>query len=222
MFAGIGGFRTGLTNAGDFFMPVGWCEKDKHAQKAYRLLYGTEGEYFCDDARIINPADMPDFDLICGGFPCQPFSVAGQRLGFADERGTLFHEICRLAEARHPKYLLLENVPGLLTHEGGQTFLAILTALGQLGYYLSQLPLYVDSKYQSEKQIQGLNTPNADIFMPIEEAKSHLKDLAFTLPYSRQVKEQAQKGTLYEKTTDKKFQSRITEIARKVVEYDAD
>lgn len=69
MFAGIGGFRTGLTNAGDFFMPVGWCEKDKHAQKAYRLLYGTEGEYFCDDARNINPADMPDFDLICGGFP---------------------------------------------------------------------------------------------------------------------------------------------------------
>ena len=129
MFAGIGGFRTGLTNAGDFFMPVGWCEKDKHAQKAYRLLYGTEGEYFCDDARIINPADLPDFDLICGGFPCQPFSVAGQRLGFADERGTLFHEICRLAEARHPKYLLLENVSGLLTHEGGKTFLAILTAL---------------------------------------------------------------------------------------------
>ena len=112
MFAGIGGFRTGLTNAGDFFMPVGWCEKDKHAQKAYRLLYGTEGEYFCDDARIINPADLPAFDLICGGFPCQPFSVAGQRLGFADERGTLFHEICRLAEARHPKYLLLENVQG--------------------------------------------------------------------------------------------------------------
>ena len=103
MFAGIGGFRTGLTNAGDFFIPVGWCEKDKHAQKAYRLLYGTEGEYFCDDARIINPADLPDFDLICGGFPCQPFSVAGQRLGFADERGTLFHEICRLAEARHPR-----------------------------------------------------------------------------------------------------------------------
>lgn len=98
MFAGIGGFRTGLTNAGDFFMPVGWCEKDKHAQKAYRLLYGTEGEYFCDDARIINPADLPDFDLICGGFPCQPFSVAGQRLGFADERGTLFHEICALRE----------------------------------------------------------------------------------------------------------------------------
>ena len=69
MFAGIGGFRTGLTNAGDFFMPVGWCEKDKHAQKAFRLLYGTEGEYFCNDARIITPADLPDFDLICGGFP---------------------------------------------------------------------------------------------------------------------------------------------------------
>lgn len=139
MFAGIGGFRTGLTNAGDFFMPVGWCEKDKHAQKAYRLLYGTEGEYFCDDARIINPADLPDFDLICGGFPCQPFSVAGQRLGFADERGTLFHEICRLAEARHPKYLLLENVPGLLTHEGGGGKLSSLSSprLGNWGILLN-------------------------------------------------------------------------------------
>lgn len=137
MFAGIGGFRTGLTNAGDFFMPVGWCEKDKHAQKAYRLLYGTEGEYFCDDARIINPADLPDFDLICGGFPCQPFSVAGQRLGFADERGTLFHEICRLAEARHPKYLLLENVPGLLTHEGGKLSSLSSPRLGNWGILLN-------------------------------------------------------------------------------------
>ena len=137
MFAGIGGFRTGLTNAGDFFMPVGWCEKDKHAQKAYRLLYGTEGEYFCDDARIINPADLPDFDLICGGFPCQPFSVAGQRLGFADERGTLFHEICRLAEARHPKYLLLENVRGYSLTKGGKLSSLSSPHLGNWGILLN-------------------------------------------------------------------------------------
>ena len=136
MFAGVGGFRTGLTNVGDFFVPVGWCEIDKHAQKAYRALYETEGEYFCDDATQIKPEDLPEIDLICAGFPCQPFSVSGRRLGFADTRGTLFHEIVRVAEARRPAYLLLENVPGLLNHEGGKTFGTILAAIHELGYSL--------------------------------------------------------------------------------------
>ena len=136
MFAGVGGFRTGLTNVGDFFVPVGWCEIDKHAQKAYRALYETEGEYFCDDATQIKCEDLPEIDLICAGFPCQPFSVSGRRLGFADTRGTLFHEIVRVAEARRPAYLLLENVPGLLNHEGGKTFGTILAAIHELGYSL--------------------------------------------------------------------------------------
>ena len=136
MFAGVGGFRTGLTNVGDFFVPVGWCEIDKYAQKAYRALYETEGEYFCDDATQIKPEDLPEIDLICAGFPCQPFSVSGRRLGFADTRGTLFHEIVRVAEARRPAYLLLENVPGLLNHEGGKTFGTILAAIHELGYSL--------------------------------------------------------------------------------------
>lgn len=136
LFAGIGGFRTGLTNAGNIFLPVGWCEIDRYAQKAYRALYETEGEYFCDDATKIEPAELPDIDLICAGFPCQPFSVSGRRLGFADTRGTLFHEIVRLAEAKRPSYLLLENVPGLLNHAQGETFRTILTAIHELGYSL--------------------------------------------------------------------------------------
>ena len=136
MFAGIGGFRTGLTNAGDIFVPVGWCEIDKYAQRAYRALYETEGEYFCDDATKIDTAQLPEIDLITAGFPCQPFSVSGRRLGFTDTRGTLFHEIVRVAEARRPAYLLLENVPGLLNHEGGKTFATILTAIHELGYSL--------------------------------------------------------------------------------------
>ena len=136
MFAGVGGFRTGLKNAGDFFVPVGWCEIDKYAQKAYKALYETEGEYFCDDATQIKPEDLPEIDLICAGFPCQPFSVSGRRLGFADTRGTLFHEIVRVAEARRPAYLLLENVPGLLNHEDGKTFGTILAAIHELGYSL--------------------------------------------------------------------------------------
>ena len=136
MFAGIGGFRSGLQNVGDFFVPVGWCEIDKYAQRAYRALYETGGEYFCDDATRINTDELPAIDLITAGFPCQPFSVSGRRLGFADTRGTLFHEIVRVAEAKRPAYLLLENVPGLLNHEQGETFRTILTAIHELGYSL--------------------------------------------------------------------------------------
>ncbi len=136
MFAGIGGFRSGLNNVGDFFMPVGWCEIDKYAQRAYRALYETEGEYFCDDATQIQPEDLPEIDLITAGFPCQPFSVSGRRLGFNDTRGTLFHEIVRVAEAWRPSCLLLENVPGLLNHEGGKTFGTILSSIHELGYSL--------------------------------------------------------------------------------------
>ena len=144
MFAGAGGFRSGLANTGDFFMPMGWCEIDKYAQKAYRALYETDGEYFCEDARAIRTDELPDIDLICAGFPCQPFSVSGRRLGFADTRGTLFHDNrristrskCKWHEARRPAYLLLENVPGLLSHENGQTFGTILAAIHELGYSL--------------------------------------------------------------------------------------
>ena len=134
MFAGIGGFRSGLANASDIFIPVGWCEIDRYAQRAYRALYDTGGEYFCDDATKIDTKDVPDIDLICAGFPCQPFSVSGRRLGFDDTRGTLFHEICRVAEAKRPAYLLLENVPGLLNHAKGETFGVIIRALHELGY----------------------------------------------------------------------------------------
>ncbi len=134
MFAGAGGFRSGLAKAGDLFLPVGWCEIDKYAQRAYRALYNTEGEYFCDDARKIDPALLPDIDLICGGFPCQSFSVAGKRGGFGDARGTLFFEIARIAAVKKPAVLLLENVPGLLNHDSGRTFAAILGTLSDLGY----------------------------------------------------------------------------------------
>ena len=133
MFAGIGGFREGLTRAGGFTC-VGHCEYDKHAERSYRALFDTEGEWYIEDARKADPATMPDFDLLCGGFPCQAFSLAGRRQGFGDPRGTLFFELARLAEARHPRYLLFENVPGLLSHDGGRTFAAILDALDRLGY----------------------------------------------------------------------------------------
>ena len=136
MFAGIGGFRAGLTRAGGF-QCVGHCEIDKYADASYRAIHDIKKEErFYPDARTIDPADLPDFDLLCGGFPCQSFSVSGRRSGFADARGTLFFEISRLAEARRPAYLMLENVAGLLSYDQGKTFYTILTTLHDLGYGL--------------------------------------------------------------------------------------
>ena len=134
MFAGIGGFRSGLSKFGDFFVPVGFCEIDPFARRAYEAMYDTKGELFFEDARKIVPEELPDIDLICGGFPCQSFSIAGKRGGFEDARGTLFFEIARIARVKRPKYLLLENVPGLLSHDGGRTFATILSTLSELGY----------------------------------------------------------------------------------------
>ncbi len=110
MFAGIGGFRSGLEAIGGFEC-VGYCEIDKYAKQAYEAMYDTGGELYFDDARKIVPEQLPDFDLLVGGFPCQSFSIAGARKGFDDTRGTLFFEIARISAVKKPKYLFLENVP---------------------------------------------------------------------------------------------------------------
>ena len=133
MFAGIGGFRSGLEAIGGFEC-VGYCEIDPHARKAYEALYDTRGEKFYGDATKIIPEQLPDFELLCGGFPCQSFSIAGARRGFEDTRGTMFFEVARIAAVKRPKYLYLENVPGLLNHNSGGTFQVILNTLDELGY----------------------------------------------------------------------------------------
>jgi DNA (cytosine-5)-methyltransferase 1 len=86
------------------------------------------------DITTIDPTTIPDFDLFCGGFPCQAFSIAGKRKGFDDTRGTLFFDIARILKEKRPKHLLLENVKGLLSHDSGRTFQTILRTLSDLGY----------------------------------------------------------------------------------------
>ena len=145
MFSGIGGFRSGLERIGGFEC-IGHCEIDKYANQAYNAIYEPKGEIYYEDARTINPNELPNIDLICAGFPCQSFSVAGKRLGFADDaRGTLFFEIARIAEEKRPPFLLLENVPGLLSHDGGRTFKTILSVLVEMGYHIEWCVL--NSKY---------------------------------------------------------------------------
>lgn len=136
MFAGVGGFRAGLDKAGGF-QCIGHCEIDKFANASYQAIHNIkESEKYYENAKTINSETMPDFDLLCAGFPCQSFSMAGKRGGFHDPRGTLFYEIARVAESKKPAYLLLENVPGLLSHGKGHTFAAILNTLCELGYGL--------------------------------------------------------------------------------------
>lgn len=109
---------------------------DPYADTNYRKLFETEREWYCDDAKNIETAAMPDFDLLCAGFPCQAFSIAGKRGGFSDARGTLFFEVARLVADKRPSYFLLENVPGLLSHDQGRTFHTILSTFSELGYHV--------------------------------------------------------------------------------------
>ncbi|WP_148132023.1 DNA cytosine methyltransferase, partial [Streptococcus sp. HMSC056D07] len=135
LFAGIGGFRLGMESAGHEC--VGFCEIDKFARKSYKAIHNTKGEIELHDITRVTDESIRGFgsvDVICGGFPCQAFSIAGNRRGFEDTRGTLFFEIARFASILRPKYLFLENVKGLLNHDGGATFETILGALDELGY----------------------------------------------------------------------------------------
>ena len=107
---------------------------NKYASTIYTNRFG-EANHITGDIRAIDESTIPSHDLLCAGFPCQAFSVAGKRRGFKETRGTLFFEICRIAEHHRPRLLLLENVKGLLSHDGGRTFATILEALEELGYW---------------------------------------------------------------------------------------
>lgn len=137
LFAGIGGFRLGMESAGHEC--VAFCEIDKFARASYKAIHDTEGETEFHDITSVTDEQWSKFrgtvDVICGGFPCQAFSVAGKRQGFLDEtRGTLFFEIARAAKQIKPRILFLENVKGLLSHDKGRTFGIILNTLDELGY----------------------------------------------------------------------------------------
>ncbi|OFR80794.1 DNA cytosine methyltransferase [Streptococcus sp. HMSC064H09] len=116
---------------------VAFCEIDKFARASYKAIHNTEGEIELHDITQVTDDEIRAIghvDAICGGFPCQAFSIAGHRRGFEDTRGTLFFEIARFAAILKPKYLFLENVKGLLNHDRGNTFEVILSALDELGY----------------------------------------------------------------------------------------
>lgn len=132
MFAGYGGASFALKKANIEFECVGYSEIKPHAIKCYEQNHKGIKNY--GDCTKINPNDLPNFDLLTAGFPCQAFSMAGKRKGFEDTRGTLFRDIIRIAEIKKPKYMLLENVAGLPTHENGETLRIIIKELKKIGY----------------------------------------------------------------------------------------
>lgn len=129
LFAGIGGFDFGLKKVGGELVFA--SEIDKFAKKAFKELHGVEPQ---GDITKIDAKDVPDHDVIAAGFPCQSFSVAGNRGGFDDARGTLFFEVARIADEKKPKVLLLENVKGLVGHDKGKTLDTIVKTLNEIGY----------------------------------------------------------------------------------------
>ena len=162
LFGGIGGFSYGIRKANQSlrrteqdleergnnrdspsrgnekkkqkFSCVYYSEIDKYAVQTYNKNFGTSWKP--TDIRKVPAEQVPDHNLLCAGFPCQSFSIAGKRKGFVDTRGTLFFEICRIAQVKRPKILFLENVKGLLNHDEGRTFATILQSLFELGYWV--------------------------------------------------------------------------------------
>ena len=141
LFAGIGGFHMAFHNVGAECVFV--SEWDEAARKTYKAnfekvspdIFIDEGNLFVGDITKINAHDIPDFDILTGGFPCQPFSQAGLKKGFNEARGTLFFDVARILKAKQPSAFFLENVRGLLSHNGGKTFDTIRRILtDDLGY----------------------------------------------------------------------------------------
>lgn len=167
LFAGIGGMRIGFQNAG------GTCvfssEFEKNAQETYRV---NHGDFPFGDITKIPPKDIPDHDVLIGGFPCQPFSHAGLKLGIEDTRGTLFHDIAEILKTKRPKFALLENVKGLISHDQGYTLQVILRSLTKIGYNCNISKELI--KTGTPKQIQA------------EAKKMVLRSIDFGVPQNRQ------------------------------------
>lgn len=139
LFSGIGGFHQALTNAGA--KCVFASDNDPKCNKIYELNYGMKP---AGDITEIDVQDIPKFDILCAGFPCQSYSKAGFQRGFDDHRGNLFFEIERIAQYHKPRYMILENVRNLASHDSGNTWRVIRETIKKLGYYTYEEPLILN------------------------------------------------------------------------------
>jgi DNA (cytosine-5)-methyltransferase 1 len=145
LFSGIGAFEKALTNLGVDYELVGFSEIDKYAITSYCAIHNADESLNVGDISKVDKSKLPDFDLLVGGSPCQAFSVAGQRKGFEDTRGTLFFEYVDTLKHKQPKFFVFENVKGLINHDKGKTLNIIAESFSEVGYRIDMELL--NSKY---------------------------------------------------------------------------
>lgn len=191
-FSGIGGFELGIeraAKASDIEIEcIGHSEIDKFAESVYQKHFNGNRNY--GDITKINPNELPDFDILVGGFPCQSYSTAGKRKGLQDERGQLFFEISRIIKAKHPRVIVLENVPALLSNNRGRSFSRILCELAEMGMYVEWFVCNSSAHGVPQKRkrviIVGIlgRVPTAPLF-PLHSTHKTCLDSAKFIRYSK-------------------------------------
>ncbi len=212
LFAGIGGFRMALQNLeGKCVFTSEW---DKEAQKTYQNNYGEFpfGDITLQETKAAIP---PNFDALCAGFPCQPFSKGGFQSGFEDTRGTLFFDICEIVEKHKPKYLFLENVANLVSHDKGNTYNVILKNLDQLGYYFPDEPMILSpDKF-------GVPILRPRVYIPAvrKDLVENDEDFNFIRKFKYKIEQKSSKKTKSIDTIlDTTIQNQLTDYELKVLE----
>lgn len=174
LFAGVGGFHIAMNRLG------GQCvfasEIDPYAVTTYKSNFGIEP---FGDIRSIDERAIPAHDVLCAGFPCQAFSKAGKQEGFDDTRGTLFFEIKRILNHHKPKYIILENVRNLASHDGGRTWKVISENLRELGYIITEKPLIVSPHQVGVPQLR-----ERVFILGVHSSMTKVKKLHFEIPPS--------------------------------------
>lgn len=209
LFAGIGGFRIALQNLGG--KCVFTSEWDKNAQETYATNFGDYpfGDITKKETKDFIPTG---FDVLCAGFPCQAFSKGGQQKGFEDTRGTLFFDLCEIIEKHRPKYLFLENVANLVSHDKGNTFKVIKKNLTKLGYYFPDEPLIISpDKF-------GIPILRPRVFIPCvrkDIATHKSKEIRFII--NELDKKQVHKPVSIYSIIDKNNTDKITEYEERVL-----
>ena len=179
LFCGIGGFRLGVQQACEEMGESYECNFSSDIAKVSREVYKDNfGEYPSGDITQISEHDIPDHDILSGGFPCQAFSCAGKRLGFDDPRGNLIYHILRIAQEKKPRVLFLENVVGILHHNGGETFKEILKAIADVGYWVKVQTL--------NSLFYGVPQHRRRVFFICFREKDDWKRFAWPSPMSRE------------------------------------
>ncbi|MBE7014019.1 MAG: DNA cytosine methyltransferase [Ruminococcaceae bacterium] len=195
LFSGIGGFHQAMEQLG------GRCvfasEIDPHCIKTYYKNYGINADY---DIRQVDATDIPKHDVLCAGFPCQTFSKAGFQKGMSDTRGTLFFEIERILKYHKTKYIILENVRNLVSHDNGNTWNTIYRSLNDLGYRLTPRPIIISPHQLGVPQLR-----ERVVILGVYDPKNSNKDLVITFDNLKSKEDNSIYSILEKQRVDKKY-----------------